>query len=442
MDRKGNISLALCLLAVGAVDANEGPNGTPPRDPAAGIMVPNIPPDLVPPELAAAPAAPDSAADNAPVTAVSPDSVAGNAPVTAVSPDATASNAPVTAPHSGSAWNDVPAAAVPWNNEPATAPAAKSASSNGQTGRTGSATTTKASTSRPQALVVPINAGLQVDPPSNVGRPAQTAIEQSYEWAENPDAMPVRDAGGRVLFPKGSNPTIVCAPLRVCDIELEAGETVQGAPHIGDSIRWKISPAVSGVGDQAVTHLIVKPTEPGLDTNLIIPTDRSTYHIRLVSSAVHYVSSVAFDDPEEQQKVWEKLPKAGAGSGSADIRDDVRGDMPIVAVNHLNFNYKIKVVKGKPSFKPLRAMDDGYHTYIAMNEELPQGEAPALIGISSRGEEQMINYRLKGNLYVVDGTIFKLALISGVGRDQQRVELTRNPCRNRGWLGICWDPKE
>jgi type IV secretory pathway VirB9-like protein len=87
-------------------------------------------------------------------------------------------------------------------------------------------------------------------------------------------------------------------------------------------------------------------------------------------------------------------------------------------------------------------MDDGYHTYIAMNEDMPQREAPALIGISPSGAELMLNYRLQGNLYMIDGTQFKLALISGVGRHQERIELTRDPCRDRGWLGICWDPKE
>jgi len=252
------------------------------------------------------------------------------------------------------------------------------------------------------------------------------------------DVMPVRDAGGRVIFPKGSSPTIVCAPLRVCDIQLQPGERVQGAPHIGDSVRWKISPAVSGSGAQAVTHLIVKPTEPGLDTNLIVPTTHGTYYLRLMSSAVHYVSSVAFETSEDQETVWRNLRGATASTDSA----EVDSDMPIVAVNRLNFNYKIRTVKGKPSFKPLRAMDDGYHTYIAMNEELPQGDAPALIGISASGEEQMVNYRLKGNLFIVDGRMDKLALISGTGKHQERVELTRSPCRQRGWLGICWDPKE
>jgi P-type conjugative transfer protein TrbG len=279
-----------------------------------------------------------------------------------------------------------------------------------------------------------------VPAPINIGPPARRAILESHQWAENPAAMPELDSGGRVVFAfSESAPTIVCAPMRVCDIELQPGEVVQGAPHIGDSVRWKIGPAVSGSGEQQVTHLIVKPTEAGLDTNLVVPTDRRTYHLRLVSSSRHYVSSVAFDYPEDHQQSWQNFAKASARRSDA---APASTDMPTVAVNRLNFNYRIKVVEGKPTFKPLRAMDDGYHTYIAMNEEMPQWEAPVLVGISPDGAEQMINYRLKGNMYVIDGTQFKLALISGVGRQQQRVELTRDPCQRRGWLGICWDAKE
>lgn len=288
-------------------------------------------------------------------------------------------------------------------------------------------------------------AGKTRSAPVYIGPPAQRALSESNQWAENPDAMPMRDAGGRVLFPfSQSAPTIVCAPLHVCDIELQAGELVQGTPHIGDSVRWKISPALSGTDEKRVTHLIIKPTEAGLDTNLIIPTDRHTYHIRLVSSTTRYVSSVGFFYPEDQEQSWTELTKAGKGMGNAHGAgaDPGGADMPTVAVNRLNFNYKIKVVKGKPLFKPLRAMDDGYHTYISMNEDMQQLEAPVLVGISPGGQEQIVNYRLKGNLYVIDGTLPKIALISGAGKDQQRVELTRDPCRNRGWLGICWDAQE
>jgi len=275
--------------------------------------------------------------------------------------------------------------------------------------------------------------------PIHISPPAARALTESHAWAENPAAMPSRNPLGRMLFPYGeSAPTIVCAPLHLCDIELQAGEVIQGTPHIGDSVRWRIAPAISGTDEHRATHLIIKPTEAGLDTNLIITTDRHTYHIRLVSGFDHYVTSVGFSYPDEPQQVWKDFSSTGAGTaGGPGIPD-----MPTVNVNHLNFDYKIKVVKGKPDFKPLRAMDDGYHTYIAMNEDLVQNQAPVLVGISKSGEEQLINYRVKGNLFVIDGTVHKMALLSGVGRDQQRIELTRQPCARRGWLGMCWDAKE
>ncbi|MGQ5522337.1 P-type conjugative transfer protein TrbG [Chitinimonas sp. PSY-7] len=386
-----HLPLALCLLAAGTATANTDSN-KPAAPSAAEIKVPNIPPELAMPPAVVPVLAP----------------------------------APTPEP----AVELIPPAAPP-ASQPLQVPAL--------TGDSCTATGCQPSSGKPSAKARKRKS--ELSPLVSIGEPAQRAITESHNWAENRMAMPVRDAGGRVMFPFGASaPTIVCAPLRVCDIELQAGETVQGAPHIGDGVRWKVAPAVSGSDDQKVTHLIIKPTEPGLDTNLIIPTDRRTYHIRLVSSAERYVSRIAFEYPDEDQpQAWEALAKSN-GNGTASKNS--KGDMPAVAVNRLNFNYKIKVVKGHPYFKPLRAMDDGYHTYIAMNEELPQQQAPALIGISPSGEEQMINYRLKGNMYVVDGTIFKLALISGVGSDQQRIEVARDECQKRGWLGICWDAKE
>jgi type IV secretion system protein TrbG len=398
MDRNTSYSLALCLLAVTAVNANAQDTGSA-TDTANGIQVPNVPADLFPPDL--------------------------NAP----EPDAAAEPASRDTAQSAETAGDF---------EAATAPAAQTFPSEQPAVRVPSTRTVRTNIPRERPPLDGFDT--RASDSLNVGLPARTAVEESSQWAENPDAMPVRDAAGRVIFPQGSNPTIVCAVFHACDLQLQAGENVIGSPHVGDSIRWKITPAISGAGDQSITHLIIKPTEPGLGTNLIIPTDRTTYHIRLVSSSVHYVTSVAFES-SDPQAAWQNLPKAGAASRDSGGSES-RNDMPVVAVNRLNFNYKIKVVKGKPAFKPLRAMDDGYRTYIAMNDEMLQGEAPALVGISSRGEEQMVNYRLKGNLYVIDGTIGKLALISGVGRDQQRIELTRTPCRERGWLGICWDPKE
>ncbi len=86
----------------------------------------------------------------------------------------------------------------------------------------------------------------------------------------------------------------MCAPLRVCLIELQPGEKLVGEPQIGDSVRWNVAPATYGKGDESTAMLVLKPQMPGLDTNLLITTDRRAYYVRLVSKADDYVSRVAF----------------------------------------------------------------------------------------------------------------------------------------------------
>ena len=301
------------------------------------------------------------------------------------------------------------------------------------------------------------------EPEIQVSDPARSAVRKSQEWQENPRAMPIEGKDGRMMFTFGdSAPTIICAPLRVCDIELEPGETVQGAPHIGDAVRWKISPAVSAEGEQKVTHLIIKPTEPGLDTNLMVPTDRRTYHLRLVSSKDKYLARVAFEYPDNTTPIWQiMMQKSGSGGSSGGGSSPSSSfssspapssppsiassstDLPPLSAERINFNYKIEVISGKPRFKPMRVLDDGFRTFIAMNEDMPAEEAPVLLLVDTDGSEQLINYRQRGNIFTIDRLVDKVALISGVGRGQQRIEITRErKCAKKGWFGKCLDGSE
>jgi Conjugal transfer protein len=106
---------------------------------------------------------------------------------------------------------------------------------------------------------------------------AQQAVEFSASWrAQQNGAAPGPD--GRVLFAFGAGlPTVVCAPLRVCLIELQPGEKLVGEPQIGDSVRWNVAPATYGKSDESTAMLVLKPQMPGLDTNLLITTDRRAY---------------------------------------------------------------------------------------------------------------------------------------------------------------------
>src|SRR2546430_9910068 len=96
-------------------------------------------------------------------------------------------------------------------------------------------------------------------------------------WKANGQA-PIIRKDEFVQYPYGLTEAIVtCKPLRVCDIELEAGEEALSV-SLGDSSRWLASPAFSGDGEGLTPHVLVKPTELGMATNAAITTTRRTYY--------------------------------------------------------------------------------------------------------------------------------------------------------------------
>jgi type IV secretion system protein VirB9 len=69
----------------------------------------------------------------------------------------------------------------------------------------------------------------------------------------------------------------------VCDLELQPGERVRDL-HVGDAVRWKITPAQSGPEGAETTHIVIKPMDVGLVTTMVITTDRRVYYVKLASS--------------------------------------------------------------------------------------------------------------------------------------------------------------
>jgi type IV secretion system protein VirB9 len=233
-----------------------------------------------------------------------------------------------------------------------------------------------------------------------------------------------------VLFSFGAGlPTAVCAPLRICIIELQPGEKLIGEPHIGDSVRWNLAPALCGKGDDATTLIVIKPQESGLDTNLLITTDRRAYYLRLVSKPDDYVARVAFAYPEEEsapRKFQEQLARQ---------RDQAKADTRIVAmapnaIDSLFFDYRIK--GGDENLRPVRVLDDGVKTYIQMNPAVKHREAPVLVALDGDGKPDMVNYRVQGSLYIVDRLFDRAELIVGAGKKAKKVEIVREQSAGRG----------
>jgi type IV secretion system protein VirB9 len=73
------------------------------------------------------------------------------------------------------------------------------------------------------------------------------------------------------------------------------------------------------------------------------------------------------------------------------------------SVESLNFNYAfvLEDPKDPPRWMPKRVFDDGRKTYIQFPRGF-EGEAPALFILSKQGKPQVVNYRKRGEFYVVD----------------------------------------
>jgi type IV secretory pathway VirB9-like protein len=108
-----------------------------------------------------------------------------------------------------------------------------------------------------------------------------------------------RGADGKVIYLFGeTQPSVVCSPLQVCDIELQGGEVVRDV-LVGDTVRWKVEPATSGAAGGQAIHLVVKPAEAGLVTSMVVTTSRRTYHIQLKSHPSQYMARVGFEYPQD-----------------------------------------------------------------------------------------------------------------------------------------------
>src|ERR1700678_2109145 len=85
---------------------------------------------------------------------------------------------------------------------------------------------------------------------------------------------------------------------------------------------------------------------------------------------------------------------------------------------HLNFDYDVS--GPQVPWKPIRAFDDGTHVFIQMPNGMRSSDAPALLVAAGSGS-QMVNYRVRGEYYVVDRLFGQAVMVSGVGRQQDRV---------------------
>jgi P-type conjugative transfer protein TrbG len=216
-------------------------------------------------------------------------------------------------------------------------------------------------------------------------------------------------------FSEGALYQVYAAPGEITDIALEPGEQLVGAGPVaaGDTVRWVIGDTESGSGPTRRVHILVKPTRPALATNLVINTDRRTYHLELRSDETTYMASVSWAYPQDQLIALRHQNEAAATAAPIASGIDVEA---------LNFRYRIE--GDIAAWRPLRAFDDGRQVFIEFPAGIGQGEMPPLWVIGAEGGAELVNYRVHGTHMIVD-RLFAAAELRLGGEHQKIVRIVR-----------------
>ncbi len=150
---------------------------------------------------------------------------------------------------------------------------------------------------------------------------------------------------------------------------------------IGDSIAWLVDPAVD--------RLFIKPIEQDAMTNMTVLTNKRTYHFELHARET--------EDIRDQNMVF--VMRFFYPGEDALIYGDDEDPVPDFEAEpeKYNFNYSIR---GSDLISPIRIFDDGEFTYFEFKDK--NADVPAFFFVDALGNEELINFRTRGDYIVVE----------------------------------------
>jgi P-type conjugative transfer protein TrbG len=166
-------------------------------------------------------------------------------------------------------------------------------------------------------------------------------------------------------------------------------------------------------------HVLVKPARSDIRTNLIINTNRRTYHLELSSTAHTWLASVSWVYPlDHLAQLKNANTKARTASPIADG----------VVLERLNFGYEIS--GDRPTWRPIRAFDDGEKVYLQFPADIAQKELPPLFILGAKNQAELVNYRVHASFYIVD-RLFDAAELRIGGKSELKVRIERTSHRSK-----------
>lgn len=254
---------------------------------------------------------------------------------------------------------------------------------------------------------------------ASAARQSESLDEKVRVWRANREARvaPTREGYVNAIqvwpYTEGALYQVYTSPGRVTAIVLQEGEELV-AVSAGDTVRWVVGDTASGAGPTLRVNVLVKPTRTGLKNNMVITTNRRTYLIELSSTPQAWMASASWDYPKDRMLALQRQTRDAQASAPIDTG---------LSLENLRFRYAIS--GDGPSWKPVRAFDDGQKVYIQFPGGIAQGELPPLFVIGAQGDGQLVNYRFRPPYYVVDRLFGAAELRMGAGTAEVvRIERT------------------
>lgn len=261
----------------------------------------------------------------------------------------------------------------------------------------------------------------------------------------------VVQAGTYAMVPFGHvQPTLRCAPLRVCTIELQSGERVVDSV-LGDPERWVVDLA-SGPDSTplVVAKPVALPNGCDLTTNLVVTTNRRIYHLTLDSPPcsaqgestnpdLPYMRQVKFYFPDDALVRHHAAPGQQPGGGPPQVTAtglpgavtaETGAAMPVADLGELHFDYQ-KVPDRRFPWIPDVVFDNGRQTCIRLPPEAYHSDLAVLYELNAQGGYELVQYVVRDGCILTDRVMQRMVLLiaAGAGGAPLRLLIVRRNSR-------------
>ncbi len=186
-------------------------------------------------------------------------------------------------------------------------------------------------------------------------------------------------------------------------IQLEPGEEMLETPYLSEPDVWRISRGMGIVDGQPTQYLMLKPDYSGLNSTLVIITNRRIYQLEISSYKDHYMPYVKwiYRRQVEDSASWLKH--------QMELFNEHQKQKEEGKKQFIIHNYKMTLSSRKITWKPTAVYDDGQKTYFVLDRKTLNTKLPAIFNDS----REIINYEVKDNVLIVNQLIEKVTLRLG-----------------------------